>query len=42
MMCILVVLDELKDKILGCWCAPKLCHGHVLVELINERYENES
>ncbi len=24
---------ELKDKVLGCWCAPKLCHGDILVEL---------
>lgn len=21
---------ELKDKVLGCWCAPKACHGDVL------------
>jgi hypothetical protein len=27
---------ELKDKILGCWCAPKLCHGDIIVELANE------
>ncbi len=27
---------ELKDKILGCWCAPKLCHGNILVEIANE------
>ena len=27
---------ELKDKVLGCWCAPKLCHGDILVELTNE------
>ena len=27
-------LDELKDKVLGCWCHPELCHGDVLVELI--------
>ena len=29
-------LDELKGKILGCWCSPKPCHGDVLIELINE------
>lgn len=29
-------LLELKDKQLGCWCAPESCHGHVLLELINE------
>jgi hypothetical protein len=28
-------LDELKGKILGCWCAPHKCHGDVLVELAN-------
>lgn len=28
-------LYELKGKNLGCWCAPELCHGHVLVELID-------
>jgi hypothetical protein len=31
-------LDELKGKVLGCWCSPKACHGDVLVELIKERY----
>ena len=30
-------LPELKNKILGCWCKPKACHGDVLVELV-ERY----
>ena len=25
--------SELKDKILGCWCAPKLCHAEVLHRL---------
>lgn len=29
-------LHTLKGKILGCWCAPQLCHGHVLAELANE------
>ena len=24
---------ELRGKTLGCWCAPKPCHGDVLVEL---------
>lgn len=26
---------ELKGKILGCWCAPKSCHGDVLAEIAN-------
>lgn len=29
-------LPELKGKILGCYCAPELCHGNVLVELLEE------
>jgi len=27
-------LPELKNKILGCWCSPKPCHGDVLKELV--------
>jgi hypothetical protein len=30
-------LLKLKDKHLGCWCAPDPCHGHILLELI-DRY----
>ncbi len=30
------IKDELKDKVLGCWCAPQLCHGDILVEIVNE------
>ncbi len=26
-------LHELKGKTLGCWCAPKACHGEVLARL---------
>jgi hypothetical protein len=28
-------LEELRGKRLGCWCAPKGCHGDVLVELLD-------
>lgn len=27
---------ELKDKVLGCWCHPQLCHGDVLAEEANK------
>ena len=27
-------LEELRSKRLGCWCAPKACHGDVLIELL--------
>lgn len=26
-------LGELKNKTLACWCAPQLCHGHILAKL---------
>ncbi len=29
-------LRELDPKRLVCWCAPKVCHGDVLVELLND------
>ena len=29
-------LDELRGKVLGCWCKPNKCHGDVLIKLINE------
>ncbi len=28
-------LLTLRDKHLGCWCAPEPCHGHILLELID-------
>ena len=33
-------LPELRGKTLGCWCAPKACHGDVLLELLGERPEH--
>jgi hypothetical protein len=27
---------ELRGKVLGCWCAPQLCHGEVLARVANE------
>jgi predicted transcriptional regulator len=27
---LLACIDDLRGKVLGCWCAPALCHGHVL------------
>jgi hypothetical protein len=32
---LLAQLDELKGKVLGCWCSPLPCHGDILVELID-------
>ena len=33
-------LLKLNGKNLGCWCNPELCHGHILIKLIN-LYKNE-
>jgi hypothetical protein len=33
---LMAALPELRGKVLGCWCAPKICHGDVLVRLANE------
>jgi hypothetical protein len=30
---LLAVVPELRGLTLGCWCAPKPCHGDVLAEL---------
>ena len=32
---------ELNGKVLGCWCAPKLCHGDILVEIANKDNNND-
>lgn len=33
---LLAALPNLKGKVLGCWCAPKACHGDVLMEMANK------
>ena len=30
---LIAALPELAGKTLGCWCAPKACHGDVLARL---------
>jgi hypothetical protein len=27
---------RLKDKVLGCYCAPKSCHGHIIAEFLDK------
>jgi len=29
-------MHTLRDKVLGCWCAPKICHGDALVIVLEE------
>jgi len=30
-------LPFLKNKVLGCWCKPKICHGDILIELVENK-----
>lgn len=30
---------DLSDKVLGCWCKPKMCHGDVLLRTATESRE---
>ena len=32
---LLLDIDELTNKVLGCWCKPLPCHGDVLLKLAN-------
>ncbi len=32
-------LKKLKNKNLGCWCAPEPCHGNVLLKILGEMEE---
>lgn len=29
-------MKKLKGKILGCYCKPRICHGDILVELLDD------
>ena len=32
---------ELPGKVLGCYCAPKPCHGDVLIKIVQEELKTE-
>jgi hypothetical protein len=29
-------IEDLRGKVLGCWCHPEDCHGHVIQEIANK------
>jgi hypothetical protein len=35
-------LDELRGKVLGCWCKPLPCHGDVLIELLEQSEKGDA
>jgi hypothetical protein len=39
---LLAALPELRGKVLGCWCHPLRCHGHVLVRFAAEEAFEEA
>lgn len=32
---LMAALPLLRGKVLGCWCAPRACHGDILVRMAN-------
>lgn len=39
---LLAALPELAGKVLYCWCAPKLCHGHILAATVNYYHRKQT
>lgn len=35
------ILQELRGKVLACWCKPLACHGDIYVELIDAMVQKE-
>jgi hypothetical protein len=35
-------VPTLRGKVLGCWCHPEQCHGHVIARLVNEHCRVEA
>jgi hypothetical protein len=33
-----IIHDLPEDAILGCWCAPRACHGDVIIKLWKEMH----
>lgn len=32
------ILELSEDAVLGCWCAPRLCHGDIIIKLWREMH----
>ncbi|MFZ0822008.1 MAG: DUF4326 domain-containing protein [Candidatus Acidiferrales bacterium] len=39
---LVAALPSLRGKILGCYCSPHLCHGHILAQLANHPWGGPS
>ena len=38
---LLAGIPSLRGKVLGCWCHPEECHGHVIAEIVNRQADGE-
>jgi hypothetical protein len=34
-------VPTLRGKVLGCWCHPEECHGHLIAEIVNREADGE-
>jgi hypothetical protein len=34
-------MPSLRGKVLGCWCHPEECHGHIIAEIVNAEAEGK-
>jgi hypothetical protein len=35
-------IPSLRGKVLGCWCHPEECHGHIIAEIVNREADGEA
>jgi hypothetical protein len=38
---LLARIPTLRGKVLGCWCHPAECHGHIIAEIVNRQADGE-
>lgn len=38
---LLARVPTLRGKVLGCWCHPEECHGHIIAEIVNAEAEGK-
>ncbi len=38
---LLARMPALRGKVLGCWCHPEECHGHIIAEIVNRQADGE-
>jgi len=38
---LLARIPTLRGKVLGCWCHPEECHGHIIAEIVNRQADGD-